>query len=190
MKVNLDSFKQKLSDSRTTSLLILVLVVVLLVLGGALLVRDYDLEGMTATLSQRAEELESRFVARDADEPEEDPEEFIPDEEPEGDPVEVVSKEVYRETAQRGDGLTHLARRALDSYLRDTGQTVSNAERIYIEDYVQMRIPLESNSYSRWLTEGQEVEISQELLEEAVQKAGGLGEAELQNLEYYAALVF
>lgn len=182
--------KNKINVRKTASWAVLVLALILLVVGGVMLVRDYDMERLTATLSQRAEDLERVFTFQGNDR-----DEVIPDtEDPEEEEEEVFERPVtmtaYREKAGTGEGLTHLARRALASYLRETGKSLSAEQKVYAEDYIQMRIPLGRVDGGRWLELGEEVEISQDLIEEALTKAGQLTETELVNLSYYANLAF
>ncbi len=87
----------------------------------------------------------------------------------------------YVEVAQRGDGLTHLARRAATRYLaeRETGYQVTNEHRIYIEDYIQKRLA------QRPVTIGMEESVSFDLIKQAVEAAGQLNEMQLKNLTKY-----
>ncbi len=91
----------------------------------------------------------------------------------------------YREVAGKGEGLTHLARRTLKKYLKDHPQdfTVTPEHKIYIEDYIA------KNLGGRWLRVGEEVEISEELIKEAINKAKNLSAVQLQNLSQYVQLV-
>lgn len=197
MKINFTRIKYKLRDRQFISSFVLVVLLVILTVAGVMLLRDYDMEGMVATLTPRAQDTSVGVGDRQTDdeaglvweetegEPEETEEAEEVDDVPA--PVRVVDQDIYREQAKTGEGLTHLARRALDSYLRDSGQSISNAQRIYAEDYIQLRVPIGG---MRWLEVGQEVEISKSLIEEAVERAGQLTPVELDNLDYYASLVF
>lgn len=104
-------------------------------------------------------------------------------------PVEVkeglAKKGQYLEVAGKGEGLTHLARRALKKYLKDHPQnfTVTPEHKIYIEDYIAKGLG------GRWLRVGEEVEISEELIKEAINKAKNLSAVQLQNLSQYVQLV-
>lgn len=91
----------------------------------------------------------------------------------------------YVEVAQRGDGLTHLARRAATRYLadREAGYTVTNEHRIYIEDYIRKHVDQHPVSI------GMEETISFELIKEAVESAGKLTEPQLKNLTKYTRVL-
>lgn len=122
----------------------------------------------------------------EAREKEEGPEERLKLEEL---PIEMkeaqVQKKHYREVAGKGEGLTHLARRALKKYLSEHPQnfTVTPEHKIYIEDYIA-----KSLGY-RWLKLGEEVEFSEDLIQEALSKAETLSPSQLQNLSQYVPLV-
>jgi hypothetical protein len=87
------------------------------------------------------------------------------------------------ETAVKGDGVTHLARRALKSYLNDHPEELTNEHKIYIEDY------LKDKTGSRPLEIGEEVTFSEDLIKQAIDASLELTEAQLKNLEQYSALV-
>jgi len=98
-----------------------------------------------------------------------------------------VSQEAgkYLETAQTGEGITHLARRALKKYLQENPQDfeVTAEHKIYIEDYLAKKMG------DRWLNLGEKVEFSEPLLKEAIEKAKDLTPAQLQNLTQFSQLV-
>ena len=97
-----------------------------------------------------------------------------------------VSQEIkYLETAQNGEGITHLARRALKKYLQDHPQDfeVTAEHKIYIEDY------LAKSMGDRWLNLGENIEFSETLLKEAIGKAKDLTPEQLQNLTQFSQLV-
>lgn len=91
----------------------------------------------------------------------------------------------YIETAQKGEGISHLARRALKEYLKENPQdfTLTPEHKVYIEDYLAKKMG------GRWLQLGEKMEFSQEMLNEAVQKAETLTPEQLQNLTQYSQLV-
>jgi len=97
-----------------------------------------------------------------------------------------VSQEIkYLETAQNGEGITHLARRALSQYLQEKPQDfdVTPEHKIYIEDY------LAKSMGDRWLNLGENIEFSEILLKEAIGKAKDLTPEQLQNLTQFSQLV-
>ena len=91
----------------------------------------------------------------------------------------------YAEKAEKGEGLTHLARRALNKYLQENFQDfeVTAEHKVYAEDYIVKKLG------SGWLELGQEVEISVELIEEAINSSAELSPEQLDNLTQYSELV-
>lgn len=87
----------------------------------------------------------------------------------------------YIEVAQKGNGLTHLARRAATRYLADheAGYALTNEHRIYIEDYIRKHLPKHP------VTVGMEETISFDLVKKAVESAGKLSAPQLKNLSKY-----
>ncbi|MDP3997435.1 MAG: hypothetical protein U1C49_01690 [Candidatus Andersenbacteria bacterium] len=87
----------------------------------------------------------------------------------------------YAEVAQAGDGVTNLARRATTRWLSENsaGYDVTNEHRIYIEDYIR------KNLSSQPLALGQTMTIPYDLTAQAVNEAGNLNSAQLQNLSQY-----
>ncbi|MBU2068253.1 hypothetical protein KKE13_01590, partial [Patescibacteria group bacterium] len=85
--------------------------------------------------------------------------------------------------AAPGDGVTHLARRALGDYLEDHSQNLTNEHKIYIEDY------LKDNIGSKSLEVGEEITFSEDLIKEAIDASLELTPEQLQNLEQYSVLV-
>ena len=96
-----------------------------------------------------------------------------------------VQEGTYLETAQNGEGITHLARRALGKYLQENPQDfeVTAEHKIYIEDY------LAKSMGDRWLNLGENIEFSETLLKEAIGKAKDLTPEQLQNLTQFSQLV-
>ena len=91
---------------------------------------------------------------------------------------------VYKEVAEYGEGITHLARKALQEYLNEHSNiNLTPEHKIYIEDYIQNHIG------ERWLSLGEEIEISENLIVEAINKSQQLSPKQLENLKQYSALV-
>lgn len=101
--------------------------------------------------------------------------------------TQITSQETedsFIETAARGDGTTHLARRALANYLEKNPDSVLTPEhKIYIEDYLRKNVPQKSVHI------GASVEFSKSLIQDAIVKSKNLTENQLQNLHKYAVLV-
>src|SRR3989344_4397836 len=88
---------------------------------------------------------------------------------------------IYTLSAQRGEGVTHVARRALIQYLEDNPDaSLTKEHKIYIEDYIQNRVGEDM------LEIGDQVEISASLIQEAMASAKNLNDSQLRNLEQYS----
>ncbi len=96
-------------------------------------------------------------------------------------PEGKTTDNAYVEKAQKGDGLTHLARRAATRYLadNDAGYAVTNEHRIYIEDYIRKQIPKHPVAI------GSEQTISFDLVKKAIESAKQLNAKQLNNLAKY-----
>ena len=93
-------------------------------------------------------------------------------------------EDIYQEIAETGEGITHLARKALNHYLDDYGQNtslLSDAHRTYIEDYLQNEIG------SDWLQQGEKVSFGKDLIGQGIEKALALEDAELENIDSFQA---
>lgn len=108
----------------------------------------------------------------------------------EGGPEETSVKgeikgETIIEKTQKGEGVTHLARRALKDYEEEFGKdtVLTKEHKIYIEDYLKDKVG------SRWLNVDEEISFEKKLIEEAIAASKKLSESELNNLNKYAALV-
>lgn len=87
------------------------------------------------------------------------------------------------EKAEKGEGITHLARKAVKNYLTNNSQNLSNEHKVYIEDYIKDKIG------SRPLEVGEEISFSQDLIQEAVNASKNLTPEQLKVIEQYSALV-
>lgn len=98
---------------------------------------------------------------------------------------ETTDANVYTEKAAKGDGITHLARKALKRYLSSEGQSLSLSKehKIYIEDYLKDK----TGSYK--LKVGQEISFSVNLIKDAISQAQKLAQSQLNNLKKYSQLV-
>jgi len=100
-------------------------------------------------------------------------------------PVITSQGKVYKEIAEVGEGITHLARKALKQYLEEKGSDLdlTPEHKIFIEDYIQNHIG------DRWLNLGEEITISEDLIVEAINQSRNLTTQQLENLKQYSALV-
>jgi len=96
---------------------------------------------------------------------------------------EVVIKDVYKETATKGEGITHLARKALKEYSQENGMKLSAEQKIYAEDYMQ------NKTGTRNLALNEEVSFSKTLINDAIGQAQKLTISQLHSLEQYSRLV-
>lgn len=92
---------------------------------------------------------------------------------------------IYEETAEPGEGISHLARKALKRYLIERGQNLnlSAEHKVYIEDYLQKK----TGDY--WLRVGQKITFSEDLIKEAINKSQQLSQEQLENLKQYSVLI-
>ena len=91
----------------------------------------------------------------------------------------------FVETALRGDGVTHLARRAAANYLeKNPDSSLTKEHKIYIEDYLRKKV-----GRSQTLHPGDSIEFSKDMVREAVDQSKQLTEQQLQNLKKYSARV-
>ena len=93
------------------------------------------------------------------------------------------TRKTYSEKAQAGDGLTHISRRVVDSYLKDQGETLCAERKVYVEDYIS------KNLGGGELLLNEDVSISSDLIVEAVSASYQLSSAQLNNLTQYSSLV-
>lgn len=96
-----------------------------------------------------------------------------------------ISKETetaFIETAERGNGTTHLARRALQNYLEKTpDSSLSKEHKIYIEDYLRKNIPQKGG-----VKIGTSIEFSKVLIDQAISHAKTLNDRQLEHLKRYS----
>lgn len=86
----------------------------------------------------------------------------------------------YTVTADKGEGITHLARKALDKYLSENDDSeITALHKIYIEDYLQNRIG------SQGIEIGHEETITKKSIEEAIAASKKLSQVQLDNLKKY-----
>ncbi|MEP7162533.1 MAG: hypothetical protein ABI747_02090 [Candidatus Moraniibacteriota bacterium] len=99
-----------------------------------------------------------------------------------------LSKETatsFVETATRGDGTTHLARRALMNYLEKSPDSgLSGEHKVYIEDYLRKHA-----GYKGSVHVGTSVEFSKDLVRQAIDQSKTLTPKQLQNLKKYSQRV-
>ncbi len=176
------NLEKKPNERKDIALSVLVLIIIFVFVFGFVALREYTAKELLSSASEKiVDEVENMFFSSSQEEVEEITEEESTEE-------VATRRDSYNQTAQRGDGLTHLARRALTSYMEDMEVELSEEERVYVEDYVQKRLAPEKTGL-RFLEIGEEVEISLDLIEEGVREAQGLTPYQINNLTYYSNLV-
>ena len=96
----------------------------------------------------------------------------------------VIIGDTIREVAARGEGVTHLARRALGSHLsRNPIPGLTKEHKIFIEDFLVKRVG------SDFLEIGEARSFSTSMIIDGISQAQSLNQGELNNLTQYANLV-
>jgi hypothetical protein len=188
-------FKAWLEDNLR---IILSVLVVFAIAGG---IYSYSQRSQTPAITEETETPEETIgsgeeIAEETEETKEDTEESAeetprPTEvkeevKPVQKPAEAVAESretetAFVETAIRGDGATHLARRALGNFLeKNPDSALSKEHKIYIEDYLRKHV-----SYGHIRT-GSSLEFSKSLIQEAIGKSKQLNDRQLSNLKKYS----
>lgn len=91
------------------------------------------------------------------------------------------SGKVYEITAKQGEGITHLARHALDEYIQENGgnENLTKEHRIYIEDYMQNKVG------NQKIGLGHKETFSENLIKEAISSSQKLSSKSIENLKKY-----
>lgn len=135
---------------------------------------------------------EDALIEDDAAEESEEAKEIVADTQEKQSAPEVTSAQTSKETneaiivsAQSGDGLTHLARRALADHLaKNPDSNLTAAHKIYIEDYLRKAVGHQGSVHI-----GTEVSFSKSLIQDAINQSKNLTESQLDNLQKYVPLV-
>jgi hypothetical protein len=91
----------------------------------------------------------------------------------------------FIETAQAGDGSTHLARRALANYLeKNPDSALTKEHKIFIEDYLR-----KTTASKGAVKTGASMEFSKDAVKGAIEKSKQLNDAQLNNLKKFSARV-
>lgn len=95
------------------------------------------------------------------------------------------TSDAFVETAETGDSLTTLSRKALKNYLEKNNDSALTAEhKIYIEDYLRRKV-----DHSGKVLVGDEISFSKMQIKDAIEKAKTLNDNQLENLKKYSARV-
>ena len=96
------------------------------------------------------------------------------------DTEEKVTETSIVKKAQTGEGVTHLARRALKTHLEsDSEVNLSKEQKLYVEDYLKDQVG------SKQLEPGQTIEFDKDLIAEAINNAEQLTPAEIQIISQF-----
>jgi hypothetical protein len=91
----------------------------------------------------------------------------------------------FVETAEAGDGMTHLARRALTHTLEaNSSISLSAEQKIYVEDYLQKHV-----GGNQQLNPGSTVDFSKEAINQAISSSQTLNDAQLAHLKKFSSRV-
>jgi hypothetical protein len=192
---------EKKPEKNGNFLFIVVPIILLIVIFGLVIISNYIGDGFIAGTSEKIDEERNRMISIFNGDEEENEEEELQEEDGEVEDEEeddLVVKEDnaynwfsnssnYNQVAERGEGLTHLARKATTAYMSDSGVELTDEERIYVEDYIQKELQKEKGKTVVEI--GETVEISPDLIEEAVDSADNLTAEQLNNLSQYTAFV-
>jgi len=168
-----DGFLQRIKESpRTVSALIIILIVAAAI---------YAFSGQKNQTSSEATESPSGTAAEATPAPGASEAPATAATSPTPLPEATRDSAGFVEVAQRGEGLTHLARRSADTWLKENqaGYDVTAEHRIYIEDYIQKKLG------SRRMEIGQQQAIPYDLVAEAVASAKNLSPSQLKHLTHY-----
>ena len=173
-------FVQRLQESpRTVTVLLIILIAAAAIYAFS---GDEQEPGELSGGDNEAVEMsENGDVEGDSDEASEGEEGSVEEEEQVELPPAQRTDEGYMETAQPGEGITHLARRATSKYLEGNSAAyeVTDEHRIYIEDYIQNKLGTQG------LALGEQLTVTDAMIAEAVEAAGNLTDGQLQNLSQY-----
>lgn len=174
--------------------IIISIAVVILIAGG---IYSYSKRGITPELAINDEISEEIMDDLTITGEEEEKEEAPTEEKATTPETKVENKEVipadsssetaesFIETAVQGNGATHLARRALANYLeKNPDSQILPEHKIYIEDYLRKNISSKGSIHV-----GTTVEFQKDLIENAIEKAKSLNDAQVKNLHKYVLSV-
>jgi len=101
----------------------------------------------------------------------------------------IITEELSQETdtafiekAAKGDGTTHLARRALAHYLeKNTDSSLTSEHKVYIEDYLRKHA-----AHKGSVNPGTSVEFSKASIKEAIASSKNLNQYQLNHLKQFS----
>ena len=88
----------------------------------------------------------------------------------------------FVEKAAKGEGSTHLARRALAHYLeKNPDSSISGEHKVYIEDYLRKHATSKG-----WVNPGQSIEFSKDAIRMAIESSKNLNQYQLNHLKQFS----
>lgn len=190
-----DKIKEIINDNREN---LLIVAFVLIIIGGVWAYMQVPQKSSTSNIANEtnsaSEEIkkteENATIAPTQNETEEETKEE-PKKEAKEEPTKEESNNIASENsgsftvkAAKGDGLTHVARKALKEYLaKENSENINKEQKIYAEDY------LRKHSAYKKVNPNDEFSFKSDLIKEAIEKSKNLNSYQLKNLEKYSALV-
>lgn len=152
-------------------------------------------------IAEETDEEKEEILDEDVDLLEEDAEEEVVDEddkesESQGDRTMKIETDIdrtkekeskmsyYRITAERGEGLTHIARTAMNKYLSDNNINLSAEQKVYAEDYIQRRMQEERDGDDIVLL-NEELRVSYDYVSSGIADAQNLTAHQISNLTQF-----
>lgn len=99
-------------------------------------------------------------------------------------PQEGNGPQVFKMTAQPGEGRTHMARRAITQQLKSEGIKLSPEQRVFAEDFLQKKF-----SHINNLHPGDIITFTADQVNEAISTSQNLTPAQTQNLSQFSSQV-
>lgn len=173
-----------------TKNIISILLIVFLIVSGVYAF-NRDTEQKDKTVEEKVEDIkkEEDEKTEDANKTEENKDTEVAENKTEETKKEEMSADIQKtETtitlkAQAGDGVTHLARKAIAEYTKDKDIKLSKEQKLYAETV------LKDKNYKHHLNSGQEIEFDVNSLSDTIQKAQNLSEKEIKAWSKYTHLV-
>lgn len=109
----------------------------------------------------------------------------IPLFQPQKEPIRMAVPIIFSEKARRNQGITHLARQALNEYLESVKPNIhlSKEQKIYIEDY------LKNKTGKKHVLVGQVFTFNKDMITRAIDLSQHLSQKQLSHLKKYVARV-
>ena len=106
-------------------------------------------------------------------------------------PPVVKVMPVLKESAKRGEGVTHITRRAIQVYISNKNIKLSPEQKIYAEDYITKKFNSDASLGGKplMLKMGTSITFSPDLIQRGVEKSQKLTPEQLTNLTQYVKIV-